>query len=82
MLRLMGTVQTHGLERMQEPHVKHLDGKLWELRAKSIEGIARGIYVAAQGRRVVVLHVFAKKTAKTPARALAIARARMNEVIG
>jgi phage-related protein len=82
MLRLMGTVQVFGLEHMQEPHVKHLDGKLWEMRAKSSEGIARGIYVTAQGRRVVVLHVFVKKTTKTPVRALDIARTRMKEVIG
>jgi phage-related protein len=82
MLRLMGTVQAYGLDQMQEPHVKHLHGKLWELRAKSIEGIARGIYVTTQGRRVVVLHVFVKKTTKTPVRALDIARTRMKEVIG
>ena len=65
---------------MREPHVKHLDGKLWELRAKAAAGIARGLYVTVTGRKVVVLHVFVKKSDKTPLRALALARARMKEV--
>lgn len=60
--------------------MKHVDGKLWELRAKAAEGIARGIYVTVTGRRVVVLHVFVKKSQKTPAGALAIAKERMKEV--
>lgn len=63
-VRLLEAVERLGLEQLREPHVKHLEGKLWELRAKSAEGIARGIYVTMTGRRVVVLHVFQKKTQK------------------
>ena len=59
------------------PHVRHLEGKLWELRVRAEDGIARGIYVTAAGRRLVVLRVFAKKSRKTPRRALATARERM-----
>ncbi len=77
LLRLMEMVETFGLEQMHEPHVKHLEGKLWELRAKARDGIARGIYVTASGRRVIILHVFEKKTQKTPVTALAMARRRM-----
>ncbi|MCW5725175.1 MAG: type II toxin-antitoxin system RelE/ParE family toxin [Maricaulaceae bacterium] len=80
LVRLMEMVETLGLQALREPHVKHLEGKLWELRAKAPGGAARGIYVTASGRRVVVLHVFAKKTQKTPPRALAIARERMKQV--
>ena len=79
LLRLMEMVEAVGLDQIHEPHVKHLDGKLWELRAKAPEGIARGIYVAVTGRRVVVLHVFVKKTQKTPKAALELARERMKE---
>ena len=61
--------------------VKHLDGKLWELRVRADEGIARGIYVTVAERRVVVLHVFVKKTRKTPLRALATAKERMKQVM-
>jgi phage-related protein len=76
----MEMVERVGLENLHEPHVKHLDGKLWELRAKASEGIARGIYVTVADRRVVILHVFVKKTQKTPAAALSIARKRLLQV--
>ena len=35
---------------------------------KGRSGIARGVYVTAVGKRVVVVHVFVKKTQKTPRR--------------
>ena len=79
LLRLLETVESVGLEALRAPHVRHLDGKLWELRGRADGGIARGIYVTAVGRRVVV-HVFAKKSRKTPRRALATARERMRQV--
>ena len=62
LLRLMKLIEDHGLDKLREPHVKHLDGKLWELRAMAPEGIARSVYLAVAGRRVVVLHGFVKKT--------------------
>lgn len=81
LIRLFEMVEHLGLERIHEPHAKHLRGKLWELRAKSPAGIARGIYVAVTGQRVVVLHVFAKKSQKTPPSALAIAENRLKQVM-
>lgn len=80
LIRLMEMVENIGLQKMREPHVKHLEGKLWELRAQSTEGIARGLYVTARGRRVVMLHVFVKRSQKTPSRALEVARERMKQV--
>jgi phage-related protein len=77
LLRLLVTVERVGLDQMREPHVKHLEGKLWELRVSAQEGIVRGIYVTATGRRVVVLHVFEKKTQATPRRAIELAQDRM-----
>lgn len=73
-------IENVGLGQLREPHVKHLEGKLWELRAKAPEGIARGLYVTVAGRRVIVLHVFVKKSQKTPRGALEIARERMKQV--
>ena len=78
--RLLETVENVGLEALRAPHVRHLEGKLWELRVRADGGIARGIYVTAAGRRVVVVHVFAKKSRRTPRRALATARERMRQV--
>jgi phage-related protein len=65
---------------MREPHVKHIAGKIWELRAKAAGGIARAFYITVTGRRVVILHAFVKKSDKTPRGALEIARNRMKEV--
>ncbi len=80
LVRLLEMIENVGLEALREPHVRHIEGKLWELRVRAQGGIARGIYVTATGRRVVVLHVFAKKTQRTPRRALALARERMRQV--
>jgi phage-related protein len=80
LIRLLEAIENVGLEQLREPHVKHLEGKLWELRAKAAEGIARGIYITVTGRRVVVLHVFVKKSQNTPKGALEIARQRMKDV--
>ena len=80
-LRIVELVELHGVAAMHEPHIKHLEGKLWEMRMKGKDGIARAIYVTAERERVVVLHAFTKKTQKTPARALDVARTRAKEVV-
>ncbi len=74
---LIGAV---GLEKVREPYVKHLEGPLWEMRMKGKDGIARAAYVTAKGRRVVVVHVFTKKTPKTPRREIETALRRAKEV--
>jgi|SRR5208282_3397312 len=78
--RIVELIRSKGLEQVREPYVKHLEGRLWEMRLSGPNTIARLIYVAASGRRVVVLHAFVKKTEKTPRRALEIARLRAKEV--
>ena len=80
-LRIVELVELHGVAAMREPHIKHLEGKLWEIRMKGKDGIARAIYVTAERERVVVLHAVTKKTQKTPARALDVARTRAKEVV-
>src|SRR5436190_21933630 len=53
---------------LAEPHAKHLQDGIWELRTQ-VEGDAfRCLYFTETGQRFVILHVFAKKTQKTPAR--------------
>jgi phage-related protein len=78
--RIVNLIQTHGLERVREPYVKHLEGALWEMRMKGKDGIARAAYVTATGRRVVVVHVFVKKTQKTQRREIDTALRRAKEV--
>jgi len=80
-LRRIGElIQTHGIDRMREPHVKHLEGRLWEIRLIGRDGIARALYVTASGRRVVIVRVFVKKTQKTPRREITLALERAKEV--
>jgi len=78
--RIVELIQSHGLERVHEPYVKHLEGPLWKMRMKGRSGIARAVYVTAVGKRIVVVHVFAKKTQKTPQREIATALKRTKEV--
>src|ERR1017187_9976557 len=65
-VRLGERIRQTGLVGLSEPHVKHLDGKLWEMRLVGRDGIARALYVTAIGERVVVVRVFIKKTQKIP----------------
>jgi phage-related protein len=79
-LRLAERIAQIGLESLSEPHVKHLEGKLWELRLTRRDGIARALYVTAIGRRVVVVRAFVKKTPKTPRAKIELALKRAKEV--
>ena len=78
--RIVELIQGYGLERVREPHVKHLENSLWEMRMKGKDGISRAIYVTASSRHVVVVRVFVKKTQKTPRREIALALERAKEV--
>jgi phage-related protein len=62
------------------PHTKALGDGLLELRLKGAEGIARVMYCTLVGRRIVMLHSFIKKTDKTPAQDLDVARKRLKEI--
>ncbi len=64
--RISRLIEEKGLERVGGPHVKHIEGRLWEMRPEGRGGISRALYVAAPGRRVVIVRVFVKKTQKTP----------------
>jgi phage-related protein len=76
--RIFNRIGSVGLERLGEPHVRHIEGKLWEMRVSGNRLEGRALYVAAIGRRVVVVLAFVKKTRKTPDRyiRLALERAR------
>jgi phage-related protein len=78
--RYVVLIESQGLEKMREPHVKHLEGRLWEMGMTGRDGIARAIYVTASGMRVVVLRAFAKKTQRTPRHEPELARQRAREV--
>jgi phage-related protein len=80
-IRLAERIASAGLESLSEPHVKHLEGKLWELRLTGRDGIARALYITAIGRRLVVVRAFVKKTQKTPRPEIELALRRAKEII-
>jgi phage-related protein len=57
-----------------------LRDKLWEMRMSGRDGIARAIYIAVSGRRIVILHALVKKTQKTPPQAIRLALTRAKEL--
>jgi phage-related protein len=58
------------------PLVRKLDPDLWEVRSHLSDGIARTLFTV-QNDRIVLLHAFVKKSQKTPATDLALARKRL-----
>ena len=78
--RIVRLIETFGLEQVHEPYLKHLQGRLWEMRLKGRAGIARAIYVTAVGQRVVIVRAFVKKTQKTPRSEPELALTRAKEV--
>lgn len=78
--RILAMIEEFGLDRIREPHVKHLQGALWEMRLKGRDGVSRALYVTAMRQRVVIVRVFVKKTQKTPSREIALALSRAKEV--
>ena len=78
--RIVRLIQSYGLEKVHEPYVKHLEGRLWEMRMKGKDKIARALYVTVIDRRVVIVRVLIKKTKKTPRREIDLALNRAKEV--
>jgi len=79
-VRIAELIEAVGLPSVREPHVKHLRGPVWEIRLKGKAGIARALYVTANGQRVVVVRVFIKKTEKTPNSEIELALQRAKEL--
>ena len=70
-------LEEFGPQRVGLPHIRPLKSKLWEMRMKGRDGIARAVYAAVQNRRLLVLHVFVKKTQTTPRKAIDTALERL-----
>ena len=62
------------------PHTDAFGGGLFELRLKGAEGIARVFFCTLVEKDIVMLHCFVKKSQKTPATELNIARNRLQEI--
>lgn len=78
--RLTDIMEKYGAHRLGMPDSRHMGDGLLELRLKAKEGIARVFYCTVVNNRIVILHVFQKKSVKTPKKELDIARKRLKEV--
>lgn len=79
-LHVAGMLEEAGPHKVGMPLIRRLEGKLWEMRLRGRGGIARAVYLAASGRRLVVVRFFAKKTRATPRREIELALRRAAEV--
>jgi phage-related protein len=79
-VRTSQLIESVGLLNIGLPHVRHIEGSIWEIRLKGKAGIARALYVTAKGQRVVVVRVFVKKTEETPRREIEMALQRAKEL--
>lgn len=61
--------------RAGEPFVKHINGEIWELRPLK----NRILFFAYDGKQIILLSHFIKKTQKTPQREIDKAKSLMNE---
>jgi phage-related protein len=76
----------HCTDRMLEngpdlgmPHTRALRKGMFELRLKSKEGIGRVFFAVLINHRIVMLHLFMKKTEKTLPKEMEIALRRLKE---
>lgn len=76
-LHIAEMLEELGPQKVGMPHVRHVRGKLWEMRMRGRDGIARAVYFAASGKRLVVVRAFVKKTEKTPGSEIDLAERRM-----
>ena len=65
---------------LREPDTKPIRDGFFELRAKK-GGIGRAIYVYQKGKRIFILKVFVKETAKLPPAMLKAAANRLEEML-
>jgi phage-related protein len=79
--RLRLAIEKHGPMSLPRPYSKSLGGGLWELRLSGRDGIARVIYITIVDKKVVLLRAFVKKTQKTPASELKLARNRAKALV-
>lgn len=76
-VRIAELLEAFGPQHVGLPHIRPLENKLWEMRMIGRDGIARALYAAVHARRLVVLHVFVKKTQTTPRKAITTAHQRL-----
>ncbi len=63
------------------PYTKYIDDKIWELRVDFDKNYYRIFYFIFDGKKIILLHGFSKKTNKTPRNELNKARNRHQDYL-
>lgn len=77
---LLGILQEKG-NMLREPYSKHLDDGIFELRCKFGSDITRVLYFFYYEGKIILTNGFVKKTPKTPAEEIQIAKDRRKNYI-
>jgi phage-related protein len=80
LIKITELIEQFGLGNLGMPYLRHIQGKIWEMRARGRAGISRALYVTVTERRGVILRAFVKKTPQTPASEIALALERIKEI--
>ena len=72
-VRTVGLLREEG-PSLREPYSKHLEDGIFEIRTKFGSDITRVLYFFVIGRRIILTNGFVKKTQKTPASEIALAK--------
>ena len=78
MFREIDLLAVNGPE-LREPHSKHIEDGIFELRAKQGSDISRVLYFFFVGRKAVLTNGFIKKTMKTPKNQIELAKKYRND---
>lgn len=79
LLHILDIIETFG-PAVGRPYTAPMGKGLFEIRAKGKEGVGRALFCTVKGQEIIILNAFIKKTQKTPAREIALARKRMKEI--
>lgn len=80
LVRISELIASVGIENVGMPHLRPVHRPLWEMRLSGQGGSARALYVVSQGKRIVILRAFVKKTQKTPRREIELALMRAKQL--
>lgn len=61
---------------LREPYAKHLEEGIFELRTQVKNDALRTLFFYEENKIVVLVHIFVKKTRKTPRREIEVAKKR------
>lgn len=80
MLGILEILQEKG-NYLREPYSKHLDDGIFEVRAKVASNITRVLYFFYCDGKIILTNGFVKKTQKTPANEIKLAKKRREEYL-